>query len=134
MEDYIKIYKIKEILKAKQYTDKNLDDKIINGAYASDLMSDVLTTNFYEENSILISGLNNPQVIRTAELLDIDAILLVRGKKPTDETIAMAKENDIVLIGTDFNMYNSCGILYSNGVKGITNEKNKKLCVQNSKK
>jgi len=134
MEDYMKIYKIKELLKAKQYTDKNLDDKIINGAYASDLMSDVLTTNFYEENSILISGLNNPQVIRTAEMLDIDAILLVRGKKPTDETIAMAKENDIVLIGTDFNMYHSCGILYSNGVKGITNEKNKKLCVQNSKK
>jgi predicted transcriptional regulator len=96
-------------------------------------MSDVLTTNFYEENSILISGLNNPQVIRTAEMLDISAVLLVRGKKPTEDTIAMADENNIILISTDYNMYNSCGILYSNGIKGITNEKNKKLCVHNSK-
>lgn len=129
----MKIYKIKELLGAKQYTDKNLDDKIIYGAYASDLMSDVLTTNFYEENSILISGLNNPQVIRTAEMLDISAVLLVRGKKPSEDTIAMADENNIILISTDYNMYNSCGILYSNGIKGITNEKNKKLCVHNSK-
>jgi len=66
MEDYMKIIRIKELLKAKQYTEKNFDDKIINGAFASDLMSDVLTTNFYEESSIFISLLHHPQVISTA--------------------------------------------------------------------
>ncbi len=123
----MKIKDIKDILKAKIYTGEECYEKQIQGVFASDLMSDVLTTEFFEDKSILVSGLNNPQVIRTAEMLDIDAVLLVRGKVPTEETIAMAKDNEMVLMSTNYNMYNACGILYSKGIKGLSNEKNKEL-------
>jgi hypothetical protein len=76
---------------------------------------------------MLVSGLNNPQVIRTAEMLDIEAVLLVRGKIPNEETISMAKDNNMVLMTTNYNMYNACGILYSKGIKGLSNEKNQEL-------
>jgi predicted transcriptional regulator len=127
MEDFMKIKDIKDILKAKIYTGEELTENKIQGVFASDLMSDVLTTEFFEERSILISGLNNPQVIRTAEMLDIEAVLLVRGKIPNEETISMAKDNNMVLMTTNYNMYNACGILYSKGIKGLSNEKNQEL-------
>lgn len=127
----MKIKDIKDILEAKIYTGEEWYQKEIHGVFASDLMSDVLTTEFFEDRSILVSGLNNPQVIRTAEMLDIDAVLLVRGKTPTEETIAMAKDNQMVLMSTNYNMYNTCGILYSKGIKGLSNEKNKELQIQN---
>jgi|SRR6056297_434743 len=127
MEDFMKVKEIKDILNAKIYTGQEWYEKEIQGVFASDLMSDVLTTEFFEDKSILVSGLNNPQVIRTAEMLDIDAVILIRGKIPTEETISMAKENDMVLMSTNSNMYNTCGILYSKGIKGLSNEKNKKL-------
>jgi len=127
MEDLMKIKEIKDILNAKIYTGEKWYEKEIEGVFASDLMSDVLTTEFFEDKSILVSGLNNPQVIRTAEMLDIDAVILIRGKIPTEETIAMAKDNDMVLMSTNNNMYNVCGILHSKGIKGLSNEKNKEL-------
>jgi len=123
----MKIKEIKDILNAKIYTGEKWYEKEIEGVFASDLMSDVLTTEFFEDKSILVSGLNNPQVIRTAEMLDIDAVILIRGKIPTEETIAMAKDNDMVLMSTNNNMYNVCGILHSKGIKGLSNEKNKEL-------
>jgi len=125
----MKIIDIKDILKAEIYTGEEFYEKEIQGVFASDLMSDVLTTEFFEDKSILVSGLNNPQVIRTAEMLDIDAVLLVRGKIPTKETVAMAGENKMVLMSTNYNMFNACGILYSKGIKGLSNEKNKELQV-----
>jgi predicted transcriptional regulator len=127
MEDFMKIKDIKDILKAKIYTGEELTENQIQGVFASDLMSDVLTTEFFEDRSILVSGLNNPQVIRTAEMLDIEAVLLVRGKIPNEETISMAKDNNMVLMTTNYNMYNTCGILYSKGIKGLSNEKNQEL-------
>ncbi|MFO7888402.1 MAG: DRTGG domain-containing protein [Eubacteriales bacterium] len=123
----MKIKEIKDMLNAKIYTGEEWYEKEIEGVFASDLMSDVLTTEFFEDKSILVSGLNNPQVIRTAEMLDIDAVILIRGKIPTEETIAMAKDNDMVLMSTNNNMYNVCGILHSKGIKGLSNEKNKDL-------
>jgi predicted transcriptional regulator len=119
----MKVFKIKELLNANVHSCGEHLEKDIIGAYASDLMSDVLASEYLDESAVLVSGLNNLQLIRTAEMLDLAVIVLVRGKQPKPEMIEMAKENDITLMSTDFNMYNSCGILYADGVKGFSDGK-----------
>jgi hypothetical protein len=79
-------------------------------------MSDVLT--FVKEQTVLLTGLNNPQVIRTAEMLDVSCIVFVRGKKPTQDIINMALERDIVLLSTDNTLFEACGKLYEGGLRG----------------
>lgn len=86
-------------------------------AFASDLMSDVLTLN--KENVLLITGLSNLQIIRTAEVVDIKGILLVRNKKPTNEMIELAKQAKVTLITSPFSMFHVCGLLYKEGLKPI---------------
>ncbi len=86
-------------------------------AFGSDLMSDVLA--HVEHETLLITGLVNNQVIRTAEMLDIKAIVFVRGKKLNQELIEMAKEQDIALLATKHTMYTASGILYSKGLPGL---------------
>lgn len=82
---------------------------------AADLMSDVLA--FAEPGSILVTGLCNPQVVRTAEMADISAILFVRGKCPPPETIALAAEKDVPLVATSHPMFEICGLLYEAGMR-----------------
>lgn len=82
----------------------------------SDLMSDVLA--FIKSNSLLLTGIINPQVIRTAEMVNIKAICFVRGKMPQDETISLAKEIGIPLLRTSLPLYESCGRLYKAGLPG----------------
>ena len=88
----------------------------IHTACGSDMMSDVLA--FVKDQSCLLTGLVNPQVIRTAEMIDIYCIVFIRGKKPTEEMIEMAKERDIAIICTDHRMFNACGMLYDKGLRG----------------
>ena len=90
-------------------------DREILSACGADLMSDVMA--FVKEQVLLLTGLVNPQVIRTAELLDIHSIIFVRGKSPSRDMIDMANEADIILCGTKFPMYISCGKLYEAGLK-----------------
>jgi predicted transcriptional regulator len=90
-------------------------DREISCAAASDLMSDVLA--FAEPYSVLLTGLCNPQVVRTAEMADIAAILFVRGKVPEAETVALAKEKGITLVVTKAPMFEVCGRLYKAGLK-----------------
>jgi len=97
----------------------NLDFRV-KAAFGSDLMSDVLA--FAETEAVLLTGLINNQVIRTAEMLDLKAIVFVRGKVPGEDVIDLAKENDIVLISTEMTMYKTSGVLYSHGLKGISEE------------
>jgi predicted transcriptional regulator len=87
----------------------------IDGAFASDLMSDVLA--FCAPGAFLITGLTNIQIVRTAQMLDIPAVLFVRGKCPLEETIGLAKEAGIPLIMSSHNMFHTCGLLYAMGVK-----------------
>lgn len=87
-------------------------------AFGSDLMSDVLA--YVEEETLLLTGLTNAQVIRTAEMLDLRTIVFVRGKNPSEDVIELAAENDIVLLTTKHTMFNAAGILYANGLKGIS--------------
>ena len=87
-----------------------------SSAFAGDMMSDVLA--FSKDHSVLLTGLCNPQVIRTAELLDIVCIIFVRGKKPDEKTVQLAKESDLVLLETGHRMFSACGMLYEAGLRG----------------
>jgi hypothetical protein len=86
-------------------------------AFASDLMSDVLTVEM--DNVMLITGLANLQAIRTAEMSDIGKIIFVRKKRATDEMIRLAAENDIILIECDYSLFKTSGILFQNGLKPV---------------
>lgn len=112
----MKIRTIKEVLKAELLVGEELLDREIVSACGSDLMSDVLA--FVKERTVLLTGLTNPQVIRTAELLDVSAIVFVRGKKPTADIVDMAIEHDIVLLTTDYTLFEACGKLYQAGLRG----------------
>lgn len=83
-------------------------------AYSSDLMSDVLTLD--TDQLLLISGLANVQLIRTAEMAEIDAILLVRGKKTTPDMIDMADKAGLVILESPFSLFRASGVLFTNGL------------------
>ena len=112
----MKVSDIKNILDANVLTCNNID-KCISYAFGSDLMSDVLA--YINEETVLLTGLNNPQVIRTAEMVDVSVIVFVRGKQPTKEIIKLAEENDITILATEHIMFTACGLLYSNGLRGL---------------
>lgn len=111
----MKISELVDIVKATVYTptDGNVEGEV-TGAFASDMMSDVLA--FAKNQDVLVSGLCNPQTIRTAVMLDMKCILLVRGKIPTPDMITLARANDIVLLSTMHKMFSTCGILYEKGL------------------
>ena len=88
----------------------------IRSACGSDMMSDVLA--FVKDQTVLVTGLTNPHVIRTAEMLDVSCIVFCRGKKPDEEMLEMARERDIVVLSTRHTMYVACGLLYTNGIVG----------------
>jgi predicted transcriptional regulator len=96
--------------------ERNLD-MIMEHAFASDLMSDVLTTDV--ANLVLVTGLSNLQTIRTAEMADIFGVLLVRGKKATKEMVLLAEEQGIVVIETPWSMFRVCGTLFGSGLKPL---------------
>lgn len=88
-------------------------DTVIYHACSSDMMSDVLA--FANDNtSALLTGLVNPQVVRTAMMVDIRCIIFVRGKTPSQDIIDLAQENHIVLLVTQLHMFEACGRLFVN--------------------
>ena len=88
--------------------------RVVRSGFASDLMSDVLR--YDVDQGLLITGLTNPQIIRTAEMGDIAAILVVRGKVPPPETVDLAEQIGIPIIGTDLIMFEACGRLFAAGL------------------
>ena len=113
----VKITDIVELTKAKIVAGNPADIFLIEKAFSSDLMSDVLTLD--EENILLITGLANVQLIRTAEMSDIHVVLLARNKKASSEMIQLAEENGLVLLETPFSIFKTSGILFSNGLKPV---------------
>ena len=107
---------IAELLDAKVLCLEDKIDSEVRSACGSDMMSDVLA--FVKEQAVLITGLVNPQVIRTAEMMDMRCIVFVRGKQPSPEIIELAEESGIVLLSSNERMYNACGKLYINGLAG----------------
>lgn len=108
------------ILNAECVTKFICDGKDYAYAFASDLMSDVLA--LADSSTVLITGLNNPQAIRTAEMMDISLIIMVRGKTPSKEIIELAIESDITILTTHHIMFEACGLLYKNGLRALAYE------------
>lgn len=113
----MKVEEIINLIDAKIVCGEEFSDREIEKAFASDLMSDVLTTPF--DNGVLITGLANPQSIRTADMMDVSTIILARRKKATEEMIALAKENDMVLLESPFSVFHISGVLYSHGLSPV---------------
>lgn len=112
----MKVKEIQQILNAKVWVGEDNLDKCLQAACGCDLMSDVLA--FAKEKVLLLTGLINPQVIRTAEMLDIKAIVFVRGKSPTEDMIELAKQKHITLLSTEYPLYIASGKLYEKGLGG----------------
>lgn len=112
----MKIRKIAELLKAEVLCGEDLLDGEVCSACGCDMMSDVLA--FVKEQAVLITGLCNPQVVRTAEMMDMRCIVFVRGKMPPSEVVELAKESGIVVLTSNERMYVACGLLYTNGLSG----------------
>lgn len=106
-----------KLLDATCICGEQLLDRNIKHAFAADLMSDVLRLN--TEDMLLITGMANPQVIRTAEMSDIPFILFVRGKTVTDEMQELARENGILLLQCKQSMFRVCGELYKAGLPPV---------------
>ena len=89
----------------------------VKGGCGADLMSDVLAS--IQPDAVLLTGLCNPQVVRTAQMSDVAAIVFVRGKRPPEETIRLADEEGIPLITTPFGMFESSGRLFMAGLPSL---------------
>ena len=114
----MKLKTIEQLLDATCLVGEELGDKEIYSACGCDLMSDVLA--FVKDQAVLLTGLINPQVIRTAVMMDMVCIVFVRSKKPTEEMLEQARESGIAILSTDKRLYEACGLLYANGLDGRT--------------
>jgi predicted transcriptional regulator len=115
----MKLSEVREILKAEVIFGGDLLAQIdVLSICGSDLMSDVLA--FTKDKTLLLTGLVNPQVIRTAEMIDLIGIVFVRGKRPSNDMIQMAKERKLPLLGTAMPLYETCGMLYTAGFPGCS--------------
>lgn len=112
----MKISQMQELLDAKVLCCEENLGKHVYSACGCDLMSDVLA--YVKDQAVLLTGLVNTQVIRTAEMMDMICIVFVRSKMPTEEMIELARENGIVLMVSDKRLYEACGLLYSGGLVG----------------
>ncbi len=112
----MKIITIKELLCADVICCEDKLGTHVYSACGSDMMSDVLA--YVKDQAVLLTGLVNPQVVRTAEMMDMKCIVFVRSKLPTEEMISLARDCGIVLMATKKRMYEACGLLYSNGLVG----------------
>lgn len=113
----MKLQELCSLVEGEVLTGKERLEENVEYAFASDLMSDVLTIRI--DNFILITGLANIQSVRTAEMSDVQYILFARGKKITDEMMELAQESDIVLLRTNFSVFKVSGILYGAGLKPV---------------
>ena len=109
------VKEIVKILHAEIFTCAELAETTeIHSACGSDMMSDVLA--YVKDQGLLLTGLVNPQVVRTAEMMDICCVVFVRGKLPDRMVIDAAQQKNIILLGTSERMYQACGKLYSAGL------------------
>ena len=110
----MKISTIREIIDAEVVCGEEFLEDEVHSACGSDMMSDVLA--YVKDQAVLLTGLVNPQVIRTAEMMDMVCIVFVRSKSPSEEMIRLARESDMVILKTNKRMYEACGRLYVGGL------------------
>jgi len=107
---------VRDVLKAQVLTGEEDLDREVMSACGSDFMSDVLA--YVKNQALLLTGLVNPQVVRTADMMDMKCICFVRGKQPDQGLLDLARERGIVVLATPLRMYDACGRLYTNGLRG----------------
>ena len=112
----MKISTLKELLEAEVICNEELLGNHVYSACGSDMMSDVLA--YVKDQAVLLTGLVNSQVVRTAVMMDMVCIVFVRSKMPSQEMIDLARDSGIVLLTTKKRMYDACGILYTGGLVG----------------
>ena len=112
----MKIGTIANLLSAEVLCGADELESDVHSACASDMMSDVLA--FVKDQAVLLTGLVNPQVIRTAVMMDMICVVFVRSKMPSEEMLELAKDSGIVVMTTDKRLYEACGLLYSSGLDG----------------
>jgi predicted transcriptional regulator len=113
----VKLSEIKDLLNAAVLVG---DDKLyisVSGCCAGDLMSDILRG--ATDGAVLVTGLNNIQVIRTAVIVGVAAVIMVRNKQPDETLIAHARKHELPLLSTPCTMFSACGRLYENGLRGV---------------
>ena len=118
----MKIQEMVSLLKADVLTCKEKLDSEVHSACGSDMMSDVLA--FVKDQAVLLTGLVNAQVIRTADMMDMRCVVFVRSKIPSEAMIELARESGIVVLTSKLRMYEACGVLYASGLNTLrsTNE------------
>ena len=113
---WMKLSEVQKVLDAEVVSANEWMDKEVMTVCAADLMSDVLA--FAKEKTLLLTGLTNIQVIRTAEMSDVVAIVFIKGKRPNLELMELASMKKIPLLVTQYSLYESCGRLYQKDLKG----------------
>lgn len=112
----MKISTIVELLDAKVLCGEDKLEGEVHSACGCDMMSDVLA--FVKDQAVLVTGLCNPQVVRTAVMMDMRCIVFVRGKMPPEEVVTLAEDAGLVVLASGERMYTACGKLYTNGLAG----------------
>ena len=110
------LYEVRDTLLAPGLCGEDQLDREVRSACASDFMSDVLA--YVKDQGLLLTGMVNPQVVRTAEMMDMKCIVFVRGKAPGPDIVELARERDIVVMRSELRMFIACGLLYSRGLAG----------------
>lgn len=110
------IQDVQNALSARVLCGEELSAEEIHSACGSDLMSDVLA--FVKDKAVLLTGMTNAHVVRTAEMLDIVCIVFVRGKALDEEILQMARERGICILSTEHTLFTACGLLYETGLRG----------------
>ena len=111
----MKIREIQQLLKATLLCGEESLDHNVDSACCSDMMSDVLA--YVKDQGVLLTGLINPQVIRTASMMDMVCIVFVRSKSPTEEMVELAEKCGIAVMSCNLRAYEACGLLYESGLR-----------------
>lgn len=114
----MKLREIQKLLDARVLGGEEFLDRQIETCCGSDMMSDVLA--FTKRNTLLCTGLTNMQVVRTADMTELSALVFVRGKVPDADIVAAAAENNLPVLATDYTLFEACGILYGAGIRGCS--------------
>ena len=110
----MRLTQIVEVAEARPFSPNTSLDREVLSAFVSDLMSDVLCQDVHQ--GLLITSLANPQALRTAEMAEVTAVLMVGGKQPLPETLRLARELDIPLLGTELSAFDVCYVLGQAGL------------------
>ena len=114
----MKLHKLLTTLNATLLTPEADMDIEVHTACGSDMMSDVLA--YVKDQAVLLTGLNNPQVVRTADMMDMHCVVFVRGKQPDEQILKLADMRGIAVLTTELPMFTACGLLYAAGLRGGT--------------